>query len=1018
MGDCLRDDTIAAYVDGALELTDVDRVDRHIDGCASCRAQLSAVAAVPVMCSFVGDGAATPSRMATLVASGPPRMDGGAPEPGTALGRYIVDAVIGRGGMGVVVRAHDPELDRAVAIKLVDRRCPMAGARRGRAGTPAGRGARDGAAVATPTWSRCTTSADRRRSAVRRDGAGRRRQPARAGSRGAAGPARSPRASPPGAGSPPPTPPGWSTATSSPRTCSSIATAARRVGDFGLAHAVADAGDRPGALCGTPAYMAPELFRGEPADARTDQLAFAVTVYEAIVGERPWRGDSLDALHRAVDHGPPSRPPAMPPWLWRLVARGLATDPAARHPSVAAFVDALERGTGRRGRRLVAGAAAIGLALTAAGAIAIASSRAPAAACPDPARQTQVLAGRIGGLCGSTPGEPCRALAAAFERRLAAWRTTHVAVCRATRDGRQSAVLLDARMRCLEHRLVEDAALVERLGATPADVLDARAAVDRLAGPDRCATLDRAGAYPAPPADRAAAVAEAERWIATAEADYALGHYREGLAAFAPHVDAIRATEHPPVLASAGSILGNLQREAGQLAAAEASFDLGLRAAAEAGDDVMQANLLLNLAYVVGESRLEPERGAELLRAAQAAITRAGNPPELESAYLIQRAGLAEQRGEFPAAEADFARAVELRRRSLGPDSGDTAIALQRLCGAESQNGKLAEGRRHCEEALEILRRALGPDHPITAQGESALAVAIAIEGDLPAARDHWLAALASLERSIGARSVGLAPMLLNLGDVSGMLGDREAAKLYLDRAIELTGSDEVDMNNLDIRLRIARQVLDNRPPAEAIAMLEELVQRADAQRGATHPSTASALHDLAVAYYQGDRMKDARVTFERAIAAHRTIYGERHAVTLTLEGQYGQTLIELGDPAAARPVLERVMLALEGTVDADSPFLAQAYANLADCLLELRVEPDHAVELAERGLAKSATTLADDPLMLAEVRYVLGQALWRAGRDRKRAVSLVRTARDEMRAIGPAASSLPDVERWLAGKR
>ena len=51
---------------------------------------------------------------------------------------------------------------------------------------------------------------------------------------------------------------------------------------------------------GTPAYMAPEQFRAERADARTDQFSFCVSLYEALYGERPFAGDSLPALVDAV----------------------------------------------------------------------------------------------------------------------------------------------------------------------------------------------------------------------------------------------------------------------------------------------------------------------------------------------------------------------------------------------------------------------------------------------------------------------------------------------------------------------------------------------------------------------------------------------------------------------------------------------------------------------------------------------------------------------------------------------
>ncbi|MCW5802616.1 MAG: serine/threonine protein kinase, partial [Deltaproteobacteria bacterium] len=82
-----------------------------------------------------------------------------------------------------------------------------------------------------------------------------------------------------------------------------------------------------GVLIGTPAYMAPEQFVGRAPDHRTDQFAFCVTAWEALTGARPFGGTSLAELEQSVGVGVTALAPQLPPRLRAVLQRGLA--PAA-----------------------------------------------------------------------------------------------------------------------------------------------------------------------------------------------------------------------------------------------------------------------------------------------------------------------------------------------------------------------------------------------------------------------------------------------------------------------------------------------------------------------------------------------------------------------------------------------------------------------------------------------------------------------------------------------------------------
>lgn len=103
---------------------------------------------------------------------------------------------------------------------------------------------------------------------------------------------------------------------------------------------------RTGSVVGTPAYMAPEQYAGQRADARSDQFAFAVALFEGLYGRRPFIADTFAELELAVTNGDvdiPRTSRRIPKPVTKALLRGLAPDPTNRHASMDAFLDALAR---------------------------------------------------------------------------------------------------------------------------------------------------------------------------------------------------------------------------------------------------------------------------------------------------------------------------------------------------------------------------------------------------------------------------------------------------------------------------------------------------------------------------------------------------------------------------------------------------------------------------------------------------------------------------------------------------
>jgi Protein kinase domain len=101
-----------------------------------------------------------------------------------------------------------------------------------------------------------------------------------------------------------------------------------------------------GQLIGTPAYLSPEQARGHEVTAATDQFALAVTAHEAMTGKLPWKGEGVIEIVASILRDEPelltTLVPGMPQELESVMARALAKKPADRWPDLAAFADALE----------------------------------------------------------------------------------------------------------------------------------------------------------------------------------------------------------------------------------------------------------------------------------------------------------------------------------------------------------------------------------------------------------------------------------------------------------------------------------------------------------------------------------------------------------------------------------------------------------------------------------------------------------------------------------------------------
>ena len=453
-----------------------------------------------------------------------------------------------------------------------------------------------------------------------------------------------------------------------------------KVGDFGLAGmAELDEDDERGLPIGTPAYMSPEHLRGRGIEPRSDQFSFAVALCEGLYGERPFGGDSLVEL--ATNVLAEDLSPSMADRHGRLdglIRRALRLDPEDRFASMDALITELERIRRPRWPRWLALATVVGVV----GGWALWGSEG-SPPCPKGEDRVEASwnadAGRRLQVVGSDYTDAHRGEARTqFEQGLdeyaSRWVVAFDESCAAVGPRLQrGSSTQKATAQCLDNRLGSFEGMIEHVTATPVDA----AALARLIGVlpklEDC-TSGRWVPYPADPqlAVQVEAILQRHQAIKTAR----FSQHLEGLSDGAEALERdARALGQPYVLARVLTERAQLLAEDGQRESAAAFLDEALRVALEAGHDHLAADVINHVVLVRMYAGMEWSEIRRLFAIAQGLLARSGGDDELMG-------NLALNMGNFLRHSGRQSDAIEYDRRAqeyFGGASNAKGLARARL---------------------------------------------------------------------------------------------------------------------------------------------------------------------------------------------------------------------------------------------------------------------------------------------------------------------------------------------------
>jgi tetratricopeptide (TPR) repeat protein len=833
---------------------------------------------------------------------------------GTRVDRYLVLSRVGAGGMGVVYAAYDPELDRRVALKLVkDSDEPGSVTRRERlirearamakldhphvirvfdAGTTSTAGSEqvfvvmelvDGVRLAD--WAKERDSVTVLRALV---AAGRGLAAAHAG--------------------------GIVHRDFKPDNVLVDRAGRARVGDFGLAAAHGEAT----AVMGTPAFMAPEQQRGEPADARVDQYAFSVTAWLLVFGEYP-----------------PAEPKRGPTWLADILRRGLAADPAAREPSLDHLLDRIDRKLAPRRwwpaavAFAGAGIAALSLAMRGgADARTCATTDARLAGVWDGATKAALIA----------RGADGAATARAFEARARTWANAAAAACTARGDAQVSAVTLDRRDLCLDRQRAQLVALVDRVRAQDA-LVDGPALVEALPPVRDCVDPISASLeleLPEDPARRAALEPHVPQ-LAIAHAYVDVGRYAD--------VDQILATMpadasgYAPFAAELALVRAYLETARGSTD--KGNYEEAIRLASASGHEAVAVRAILDQAY-----GMQPPEARRWYAAADGTITRLGEPPDLRAHFYTNRANMFRTLGDHVAALADAERAVALRRAHDGPAAVTTVRAILSLAASLHVAGRDGEAKQLLVDTLQTAEQALDPDHEAIRTTRENLVDLSLQSSDPTGARVHYAKLVESRRRRLGADQAEDFELAMKHAMILIYDGADAEALPALDVARAKAPDAPQALLGVHQMRSVAYSRLQRHP--EAIAAAEAAVETAAKAFGAEHPARIATLTQLAYILYKANDIARAEPAAQKTLALATKVLPKDSPGLANPTNVVALVLCARKDYAGAKLHAERaIKLAGEHRIDVH----AEAELGLA-CALHGQGARLEAVAAAERSIA------------------------------------------------------------------
>ncbi len=608
------------------------------------------------------------------------------------------------------------------------------------------------------------------------------------------------------------------------------------------------------------------------------------------------------------------------------------------------------------------------------------------------------------------------------------WVAMSASSCQATRiQNQQPEKIMMLRTDCLQRRLSEFNALVT-LFARHADNKTVDQSVPAALGltPIRaCADIKALTAAVPPPEDPAQRkkVEAIRKTLDQISAQKMSGKYQEGLTLAQKTREKAKEPDYPAVEAESLLLLADLFRLTAQYEKAIEILEECSLLADEAKHDVLRVEAYNLLILVIGDRMIRLSEVEPVIKRAKAALARLGDRGVLKAQWLNNTGNVFYRKGDYDRALSHYEQAKRVFAGVLGQEHLKVGSLLHNIGLVFYGKGDYDQALNYYEQSLKILENILGSEHPKIANSLNNMGTTLIAKEEFQISLSFLTKALKIRRSTLRSDHPKVATSLFNIGLTHFKLGDFDRALKHYQQALNiLEKSFGAEHPNVAISYgNIGSVMIEKGAYAQALVHYEKALEIREKSLGPDHLKVAINLKSIGQVFYEMGEYDRALAHFEAALQKMEKAVGLEHQQVAFTHGLIGMVLLEKGKFGQALSHFEQSKNLYQKIHGPKHPLLSDSLSGMA--LVKLHQKKDaEAKSLFEHALSNCGTDkcIGEDRGTLSLIQFNLAKIQWKTGGDRKKAIQLVRQARDSFKTEPSIQGKrrLRESETWLKNHR